>query len=241
MSLHPRPHRAFLAAAPIVAALCLGFAARGTPAQNDDTASAGDRLKRHLGQFHCWGDLVETWRCRVHGRWMTYRPNPTRSGEFWGDLEYKAGRFRLTVDRRRGHTEPSTRWNRAITLLCRQAGLLPTGFPIPRGRVVERNGDDFAIDRDGRSVATFDFTRGRLTQFRTDGMRFDVASRWIGEDHLLLRSFTMRRARSIRPVAKVRYAYRRYAGTYFPRAITEERLGESLNLLFDLHEVHFAR
>jgi hypothetical protein len=231
----------------ILAALLLSHVAvMSAPADTAET-----ELIRALDRFYTWGDLVERFRCRVHGRWLDYEGATPRSGQFWGDVEYSGGGLSFVPVRTLGpELDPKTIVG-DIHSLVEQAGLLPSGFPLPPGTVRRRTDvpatralrfDVLRPDGDPTEPITFDVERNRVTAVSMpDGrrgarLRFDVRSQWIPGDRYLITQL-VGRAGPTGTAPRIAYHYRYYAGQYFPRAITEDRNGRRLSLIFYWYEI----
>ena len=102
-----------------------------------DTSDDATTFFERLDRLYTWGALVEELRCRVHGRWLTFSPARPNSGQFWGTMTYRDGRLDFSVDRTLGPERPREEWRKTLHTLIEQAGLLPTGFPVPAVRSSE--------------------------------------------------------------------------------------------------------
>jgi len=251
----------------VIAALVLVCLAPLTPShqaqEKEERHPAGKTEKNSnkaffsaLDRFYTWGDIVERFRCRVHGRWIRYSKTAAESGQFWGDLEYKKGKFRLSITRTLGPARREKRVEKDIHTLMEQAGLLPTGFPVPKGVIRRRQGnpdrDTEVYDVVPRSVVprsvgapgtvSYFFRKNRMVEVilpqKTNApLRLEVLSRSIPGDRVLITQLIHRDFRSGK-FPWISYHYHYLAGNYFPRAIIEDRKGESISLLFYSYEIH---
>jgi len=220
-------------------------------------------LVQALDRFYTWGDVVERFSCRVHGRWLDYAGARPSTGQFWGELHYENGAFRFAVTRTLGIKRSASRVAGDIRALVEQAGLLPTGFPVPPGRIVRRpilgvedaacfevvpGAPDPAPTTDGSPSPTgadsvaYHVTRGRLTGVTLPvgpgrpRLRFQIESHWIPGDRYLITRL-VGRPHSLQMKPRITYHYRYLAGNYFPRAITEDRDGQRQSMFFYWYEI----
>ncbi len=213
--------------------------------------SAEKELLSALDRFYTWGDLVEGFTCRVHGRWLDYRTGDPRSGQFFGDLEYRDGAFRFTPVRTLGPTRKPTRIVQDIHALMEPSGLLPNGFPVPDGTIVRRQslkkGDpavyEVVPENAGDSGrVTFRIVKDRVTGVSLPGepgrpsSTFRIKSHWIPGNRYLITQL-IGSPEGKKKGARIAYHYHYYAGNYFPRAVTEDRKGERLSLVFYWYEI----
>ena len=211
-----------------------------------------EELLSGLDRFYTWGDLVERFRCRVHGRWIRYSKEVAETGQFWGDLDYRKGKFRFTITRTLGPGRREKKVEKDIHILMEQAGLLPTGFPVPRGKINRSEGDPDSdtVKYDvvpwspaAAGTVSYFFRKGRLVGVTLprgntgSPLRLEVLSRSIPGDRYLITQLIHRDFRSGK-FPWISYHYHYFAGNYFPRAIIEDRKGESVSLLFYGHEIH---
>ncbi len=226
---------AWLLAAPVLAQPETPSAEAPSAALSPEAAAFFERLDR----LYTWGDVVDEARCRIHGRWLHYRTPRPDSGQFWGTLRYADGRLDFTVDRTLGTVRPRDRWRRTVQTLIEQSGLLPTGFPVPDGPVERVDERTWRIRPADGDLMTYRMVGGRLGRVSVGRrLRFDVSTQWIPGDRYLLTRFAGRRVPGRARAPRIDYTYRTIVHNYFPRAISEDRDGESLTLLFYQWEVH---
>jgi len=227
----------------------------------DPRVPAEQHLFRSLDRFYTWGDVVERFVCRVHGRWLNHSGPRLSTGQYWGDLLYENGAFRFTLARTLGDPRSASRVVGDIHSLIEQAALLPTGFPVPPGRVVRRPipGVEGAawfevvpdagnaaphkdVSGDSAGSVTYHLSGGRITAVNMpDGpgrprLRFQIKSHWIPGDRYLITQL-IGRPHTLKKKPRIDYQYHYLAGNYFPRAITEDREDEQLSLMFYWYEV----
>lgn len=193
----------------------------------------------HLDRLYTWGDVVDEAQCRIHGRWLHYGSPRPDSGQFWGTLTYEGGRLGFVVDRTLGTERSRNAWQETVRTLIEQSGLLPTGFPVPDGPIERIDERTWRIEPPRGGPMTYRMVGGRLGRVSIGRrLQFDVSTQWIPGDRYLLTRFAGRRQAGRRRAPRIDYTYRTIAHNYFPRAISEDRNGESLTLLFYQWEVH---
>jgi hypothetical protein len=222
---------------------------------------AEQHLFRALDRFYTWGDVVERFVCRVHGRWLDHSGRRLSTGQFWGDLLYEDGAFRFTLARTLGGKRSASRVVNDIHSLIEQAALLPTGFPVPPGRVVRRpipgveGGAWFEVapgspkasahpdgSGDRADSVTYHMSGGRIAAVTLpDGpgrppLRFQIKSSWIPGDRYLITQL-IGRPHTLKKKPRIDYQYHYLGGNYFPRTITEDREKERLSMVFYWYEV----
>lgn len=235
----------------MIAVLLLLVLGSGAAPPDDTPDTPAAELTRALDRFYTWGDVVGRFKCRVHGRWLDHGGGTARQGQFWGDVEYRDGTITYRAVRSLGRERDPDEIRADLIGLIEQAGLLPTGMPLPEGRVSRKaipgakKTAHYTVNGAGSPDVPpylFRVESGRITGVTVPAGRgrgsilFRLKSTWITGDRYLVTGLTGNRgAKKDRP--RVAYHYSCFAGNFFPRAITEERGTTRLSLIFYWYDI----